>query len=199
MIIEFLTGALVIITAFYAWATYKILRANESVVEAMREQSLAMARPYVVVALALEADNPIFYLRVVNMGKTAAENLKLTIDKSFFKFGEKSENRNLASFTAFTQPIDSFPPGSEITFALAQGFKVFEGDKENPDMPHNFSVTAQYEFMGRKVVEVNRIDLRPYLEADFPQNAYVRKLKEISESLKNISGSMKQQGTYHVF
>lgn len=105
MVTELLTGALVVITTFYAWATYKILRANENVVEAMREQALAALRPYVVVAPMLEVDNPVFYLRFSNTGKTAAENLRLSIDKSFFKFGEKTQNRDLATFTAFNQPI----------------------------------------------------------------------------------------------
>ncbi|MES2189607.1 MAG: hypothetical protein V4454_05750 [Pseudomonadota bacterium] len=189
MIIELLTAVLVVITAFYAWATYKILRANEKVVEAMYEQAIAVGRPYVVVAPTLEVDNPIFYLRVSNTGKTAAEKLQLTIDKPFFKFGEKGESKNLASFAAFNQPIDSFSPGAEITFSLAQGFKVFEGSTENPDMPHTFSITAKYEFAGRQVQEVNRIDLRPYLGADVPQDAYIRKLREMSESLKKMAAS----------
>ncbi len=189
MILEVLTGALVIITAFYAWATYKILRANENVVDAMREEALATTRPYVVVAPVLEVDNPIFYLRVSNTGRISAQNLRLTLDKSFFKFGEKSEARDLASFTAFNQTIDSFPPGADITFALAQGFKVFGGGAENPDMPQTFAVTAKYEFSGRTVEEVNRIDLRPYLGADIPQDAQIRKLKDISESLKKIAAS----------
>ena len=43
--LEVLTGILVIITGSYAWATYKILRANEKVVEEMKEQSEAIMRP----------------------------------------------------------------------------------------------------------------------------------------------------------
>lgn len=187
MTIELLTAALVLITAFYAWATFKILRANEKVVEVMHEQAIAASRPYVVVAPLLELDNPIFYLRISNLGRTAATSLRLTIDKSFFKFGEDSKDGDLASFTAFNQPIDSFPPGAEITFSLAQGFKIFEGNTENPKLPHTFSVTAEYEFAGKKLREVNQIDLRPYLGADVPQDAYLRKLKDMSESLKMIA------------
>ena len=187
MTIDLLTAALVLITAFYAWATFKILRANEKVVEVMHGQAIAASRPYVVVAPLLELDNPIFYLRISNLGRTAATNLRLTIDKSFFKFGEESKDRDLASFTAFNQPIDSFPPGAEITFSLAQGFKIFEGNAENPKLPHTFSVTAEYEFADKKLREVNQIDLRPYLGADVPQDAYLRKLKDMSESLKKIA------------
>lgn len=187
MTIEILTAALVLITAFYAWATFKILRANEKVVEVMHEQAIAASRPYVVIAPLLELDNPIFYLKISNFGRTAATNLRLTIDKSFFKFGEESKGRDLASFTAFNQTIESFPPGAEITFSLAQGFKIFEGDVENPKLPHTFSVVAEYEFAAKKVREVNQIDLRPYVDADLPQDAYIRKLKDISDSLKKIA------------
>lgn len=190
MIIELLTAALVAITAFYAWATYRILRANERVVEAMQEQAVAVYRPYVVVAPVLEVDNPIFYLRISNEGKTAAQNLRLTVDKSFFKFGEKHEGSDLASFTAFNEPIDSFPPGAEITFSLAQGFKVFAGSSENPDMPRTFSVTVKYEFAARQVAEVHRIDLRPYSAADVPQDAYVRKLNKMIESIEKVAARL---------
>ncbi len=55
-----LTGALVLVTAFYAWATYRILKANERVVEVMHEQAAAIARPYVTITPFLELDNPIF-------------------------------------------------------------------------------------------------------------------------------------------
>jgi hypothetical protein len=192
MIIELLTTALVLITAFYAWATYKILRANEKVVDVMHQQSMAMLRPYIVVAPVLEVDNPLFYLRISNSGKTAALNLRLTIDKSFFKFGEKSQGCDLATLTAFNQPIVSFSPGSEITFALAQGFKVFAEGKEDSALPHTFTVTAEYEFEGAQVKEENHIDLRPYLGADIPQDAYIRKLKAMSESLRILAENAKK-------
>jgi hypothetical protein len=185
--IELLTAALVVITAFYAWATFKILRVNETVLAVMHEQTVAATRPYVVVAPVLELDNPIFYLKVSNSGRTAARNLRLALDKTFLKFGERSQQSDLSNFTAFKQPIDSFPPGAEITFSLAQGFKIFEGNAENPDLPQNISVTAEYEFEKKQVREVNRIDLRPYFGANIPQDGYIRKLNEISESLKKIA------------
>lgn len=36
---DWLTLVLVVVTAFYAWATYRILRANEAVVKAMQDQT----------------------------------------------------------------------------------------------------------------------------------------------------------------
>lgn len=49
--IEFLTALLVIITAFYAWVTYKMLKANERVVETMRNEFEAMQRPYITMVI----------------------------------------------------------------------------------------------------------------------------------------------------
>ncbi len=187
MVIELITAVLVVITAFYAWATFKILRANEKVVDVMREQAAAMTRPYIVVAPLVKLADPIFYLRISNLGKTTATNLRLTLDKSFHMFGESAKDHDLSTFAAFSRPIDSFPPGAEITFSLAQDFMVFDGKTENSNMPHTFAVTAEYEFEGKQVREVNRIDLRPYLGADIPQDAYLGKLTDMNASLKQIA------------
>lgn len=190
--IELLTALLVLITAFYAWATYRILKANEHVVEAMREQAEATFRPYVIVTVRLEPDNPIFYLRVANIGRTAAANLRLTIDRSFFKFGEKGDKNDLASFSAFNRQIDSLPPDSEIIFGLAQGFVVFSPGADEAICPKRFTVTANYRFGEKQVEERHHIDLGPYLHADVPQDPIVRKLRSINESLGNLTAVVKQ-------
>jgi len=187
MILDYLTGALVIITAFYAWATFKILRANEKVVEVMHEQAEAMTRPYVCVSPILEPDNPIFYLRITNSGKTAAQKLRLTIDKSFYTFGEKSEDNDLASHTAFNEIISSFQPGAVIVFSLAQSFKIFSKEANNGLLPHSFTVTAEYSYLDKTVKENNIIDLAPYLGSNIPQDPYVRKLKDIDKSIEKIA------------
>jgi hypothetical protein len=193
MIIELLTAVLVIITAFYAWATYRILRANEKVVEVMHEQAEVMTRPYVSIASVLEPDNPIFYLRISNTGKTAAHNLKLTLDKMFFQFGEQSVEASLASHPAFNQIIDAFPPGAELVFSLAQSFKIFSEDANREMLPTTFCVLAKYSYGDKVVEENNIIDLRPYFGANLPQDPYVRKLKDISKAIDNMSRSFSQK------
>ena len=189
--IAVLTGILVVITAFYAWVTFRILRANERVVEAMREQSEATYRPYVTVAPFLEPDNPIFYLRIANLGKTAATDLHLSIDRSFFKFGKRSEQNDLSSFSAFNNPIDSLAPGSEIIFGLAQGFVVFAEGVDPSTCPTIFTVTAKYKFAAKHVEELHVVDLRPYLHADVPQDPVIRKLSAINDSLGKLTGAVK--------
>lgn len=189
--IEILTALLVVITGFYAWVTYRILKANERVVEAMREQSEAAFRPYVTVTPFVEPDNPNFYLRIANLGKTAATDLRLTIDRSFFKFGRRSEGDDLASFAAFNQPIDSFPPDSEIVFGLAQSFVVFADGADPTTCPTTFTVTANYKFGQKQVEERHIIDLRPYKQADVPQDPVIRKLKAINESIGKLTEAFK--------
>jgi len=189
--IELLTALLVVITTFYAWATYRILKANERVVEAMREQSEATFRPYVTVTPFLEPDNPIFYLRIANLGKTAATDLHLSIDRSFFKFGERSEHNDLASLSAFNNPINSLPPGSEIIFGLAQGFVVFAEGSDPTTCPMTFTITAKYKFGAKQVEELHVVDLRLYLHADVPQDPVIRKLRAINDSLGKLTGAVK--------
>ena len=187
MAIDYLTGALVIITAFYAWATFKILRANEKVVEVMHEQAEAVTRPYVSIAPVLEPDNPMFYLRISNTGKTSANKLKLTIDKSFHKFGEKSGKSNLASFAAFNNVIESFPPGAEIVFSLAQSFELFGEDADKEILPQSFTITAEYSYEDKTIEESNIIDLKAYFGANIPQDPYIRKLKDINKTIDKIA------------
>lgn len=193
MVLEYITGALVIITAFYAWATFRILRSNEKVVEVMREQSEAVTRPYVTVALFLEPDNPIFYLRISNTGKTSAKKLKLTIDKSFHKFGEKSGESDLSSFTAFNNVIESFPPNAEIIFSLAQSFKIFGEEADKELLPQSFTITAEYSYENKTVKESNIIDLKSYFEANVPQDPYVRKLKDISKAIAKVADNVSKK------
>ncbi len=82
--IEFLTAALVFITAFYAYLTHRIAKANRQVVQVMREQSEALTRPYVTVAAVAQPGSPALYLRISNTGKTAAEQLRLELDRDFY-------------------------------------------------------------------------------------------------------------------
>jgi len=119
MTIDILTGLLVLITGFYAWATFRILKANERVVEVMHSQSEAMTRPYVTVTPFIEVGSPVFCLKIRNAGKTAANCVRLSLDKDFYRFGEKGKDRNLAELPAFSNEIDALSPNEEIIFTLA--------------------------------------------------------------------------------
>src|SRR5690554_6252595 len=135
---ELLTAALVVITGWYAWVTQRILKANERAVQATLDQNLALTRPYVVVAPHVGA-HAVYELVVRNVGRTAAEDLKLTIDRPFYEYGR--EGRNLAEAHLFSKGISSLAPGAEIHYLLAHGSQLFD-DKANPaedGMPLQFT------------------------------------------------------------
>ena len=176
-----LTAVLVVITGVYAALTYGILAATRRSVETMRQQTDALSRPYVVVSPFVDSKYALLCLRVLNTGKTAAEHLRLTIDRPFYRFGSTAESENLASFAAFQNEIPSFAPGAELCFALAVG-RTLLGDKADDDRtPKAFRITATYSFAGRTVTEPTEIDFRPFAGTDGmdPIVAQFRQFKDV--------------------
>ena len=102
--IEWLTLALVVVRGFYAWATYRILRANEHVVAAMRDQTEAQTRPCIFAYVSTRIGTTLLHLTIENAGKSAALELRLTMDKSFFQNGQ-SGGVDISKHPAFTEPI----------------------------------------------------------------------------------------------
>ncbi|OHC74682.1 MAG: hypothetical protein A3G18_06855 [Rhodospirillales bacterium RIFCSPLOWO2_12_FULL_58_28] len=185
MVIESLTALLVLITAIYAYLTYRMAKASEASMEAVRDQSEAMLRPYITVAPFIRPHTPFLYLRVKNTGRMGARNLHLTLDRDFFQYGEKDgADKNLRSKSAFSTPIDCFPPGAELIFALGPGWVLF-GKSAQPDVsPTQFNVTATYEFLGKKAEEVNRVDLRPYIGSEGELDPVVEELERIRKVME---------------
>jgi hypothetical protein len=186
-VIDALTGILVLVTAAYAYLTYKIAKANQASVQAIYDQSEAMFRPYISVSTFVRPNTPILYLRIENLGRTAAENLMLVVDRDFFQFGEAGKpDGNIRTMSAFTVPIDSLAPGNQLNFALAQGWIIF-GINASPEVtPMQFNVTASYEFRGQKVEEVNRVDLRPYIGSEGNRDPVVEELEKIRDAIQKI-------------
>ena len=87
--------------------------------------------------------------------------------------------RTWPTIQPFKDMITSFPPGAEIVFSLAQSFVIFADNADSNVTPSCFTITAEYSFGDKRVKETNIIDLRPYLGASIPQDAYIRKLKAI--------------------
>ncbi len=158
--IEFLTAVLVIITIVYACLTHRISKANQQVVQVMREQSDALNRPYVTVAAVTEPGSPNLYLRISNSGKTAAEKLSLKLDRDFYMWADKS--LNLAGQNIFRHETASFAPGAVLTFSLIQSFKLFGEDADHKVTPLVFKVQAKYRYLGKSVEEETIIDLQQF-------------------------------------
>lgn len=187
MVIDYLTAILVFITAIYAYLTHRMTKASEASVEAVRAQSEAMLRPYITVAPFIRPHTPFLYLRVENTGRIGSQNLRLTLDRDFFQFGEKDRaDNNLRTMSAFSTSIDNFPPGAELIFALGPGWVLF-GENAQPDVsPTQFNVTATYEFLGKRAEEVNRVDLRPYIGTEGEREPVVEELEQIRKIMEKM-------------
>lgn len=183
MVIEYLTAILVFVTTIYVYLTFRMVQTSESSVKAIYDQSEAMLRPYVVIEPYVRSHTQFLYLRIKNTGKTAAENLSITIDRDFFQFGEK--RRNLREATAFNEPIDSLAPESEILFALAQGSMIFGGKGDMNLTPEKFEVSTEYQFADKTVSENHKIDLRPFKTSEGAKDPIVEELERIRKSIKS--------------
>jgi hypothetical protein len=178
---EYLIAALVIIIGVYAYLTYRVAKASEASLAAIREQFDAMSPPHITVVPFIRPHTPFLCLRIQNTGRAGAENVRLSIDRDFYQYGE---TRNLRTLNAFTAPIDSLEPGGQLIFTLAQVWMIF-GENARPDAtPPRFNVTAAYEFRGNKVEQVHRIDLRPYLWSAGEHDPVVEELERIRQVME---------------
>jgi hypothetical protein len=184
---ELLTGILVVVTVIYAWSTYRIQKANEAVVVLMHRQAEETSRPYVSISIFMLPHNPIFYLRISNLGRSAATDLRLVLDRSFIQFGEPGPDRDLAGYRAFQEPIDSFAPSTELIFPLAQSFVVFSDSADPARTPAVFNITATYSFGGKVFTEKSCMDLRPYFMSSIPLDATLSEYERQSKALEEIA------------
>jgi hypothetical protein len=184
---DWLTLALVLITGFYAWATFRILRANERVVEAMHQQTEAQLRPYVIAAATVRTGTTLFCLEIQNTGKSPALNVRLRMDRDFYPHGEKREHENIAKLSAFTQPIESLAPGARIVFILGVGGKIFAPGTDESLCPKVFTVSAEYSFSGKQYAEQTTIDVRPMLHSTAVQDPVATEIERLRQSLERLS------------
>ena len=189
---EWLTLANVLLTAMFAGLTFFILRANRAAVGAMREQMADQNRPFVAVTVQVRMGTPVIQLLIKNVGRSPAQNLRLRLDRDFFQFGEKGENRNLAKQSAFSQSIDCLPPMSELLFDLGMGFEIFASGADPTICPHTFEMSAEYEYGKNKYSEKTHVDLRPYMGTSVPHHPVVEELERVRKSIDNLSGVVKQ-------
>jgi len=182
---DWLTLALVAITAFYAWATFEILRANKGVVQAMTDQTEAQLRPYVIAHVTVQLGTALLLLQIENTGKSPALDVHLKMDKDFFFNGEKGRD-NISKLSVFTQPIESLSPGARIPFVLGMGHTIFAAEIDDTVCPKVFTITAEYSFGGKRYSERNTIDLRPLLHSTADHDPVGNEVKKLRESLEKL-------------
>lgn len=183
---DWFTLTLVLITAFYAYATFKIRRANEAMVTTMRDQQNAAMRPYIIISANVRMGTQLLYLSIKNVGMTAAIDLNLSMDKSFYQFGEKREERNIANSVAFSQTINSLPPDGQFLFLLGNGPTLYGESNSDELSPLLFTVTANYRSITDSYTETSIVDLRPYINTDVPYDPIVEELRSLRQEVTRL-------------
>ena len=181
--IELLTAVLVIVTGVYAYFTFRILRENQKTVKIMMEQNEAVTRPYITIRTSYQP-MAIYFLHIANIGNSAAENLKLKIDKDYYLFADKKFNRNIKDSYAFSNTIKTFTPKAELIYCLGAGSKIFNDNHSNEITPLSFTITAIYSFKGKTVEESTEIDLMQYKGNVLYVDSQTKILTKIFDALK---------------
>lgn len=178
--IENITIVLVIITGIYAYLTYRICKSTEASI-------IAAARPYITISAYVRPHTPFIYLRIKNAGKSSANNLKLTINKDFYQFGEtENPERNIKNLSSFQTPIDSFAPEMELSIALGQGWLIL--DESNQKItPSQFTINAVYNYGHSEIKEEHKIDLRGYKGTEGERNVIAEELEKIRKEVEKIA------------
>jgi hypothetical protein len=186
---EVITAVLVIITGFYAWATYRILRTNENVVSEMQRQSEEIARPRISIFAHTLPSRPVFHLTIRNIGSSAASNLRLRLSKPFF---EGIENKNLAPAPAFSKLIPNLGPDETIQFQLGAAFEIIGNGRDDSMRPLEFAIEADYWFGGKHYVETTHIDLGVQQMTSLTTDAIVEQMTYINKHLKDMLQVLQQ-------
>lgn len=189
MIIELLTGILVVVTGFYCWLTFKILKSNKKAVKEMRVQNESLIRPYIT-ASTFVTKGAQYYLKIKNTGNSAAQNLLIKLDKDFFISGLENEKKNIRNAFVFNNIIESFPPGSELFYLLGHGSVLLKNDFDEKITPQEFTVASKYEFYENIYSEKTNINLKQYEGTVIFSDSLADNLRDISIQLEEIKNKL---------
>ena len=62
----------------------------------MQEQTENMLRPFITIQARPNPGSIVFVLSIANMGRAAAEHLRLSVDRPFHQFGNEDIDKNIA-------------------------------------------------------------------------------------------------------
>lgn len=181
--IAVITGLSVIVSLAVCIATFRILRATRDTLTAAQEQMFAARRPYLDISAAPGGEQPTIMLTVRNSGNSAAQRLRLTMDRDFFFNGEPG-GRNIRELPAFAAQTDSLAAHGEFKFLLGVGWSIFA----NPDRsPTKFSVTATYTFEGQEFTETSLVDLESFKGHSIGESLQLATLKRVAVAAESIA------------
>ena len=179
----YLTSILVVITCWYAYSTYRLVKENEK----FRKE---LKKPFIV--LDIDNSNPPFYYCVIkNLGNGPAKNVKFKIDPDI-PYGKES-NIKLSDIPLFKN-LQFIPPNKEIRFFLGSALQEIKG---KPLWKYKFSIQVRYEDIFKEYHEDKyEIDLSAYeyllRETRRDLNDFYKILGEIKKIFNEIKDSIKK-------
>ena len=176
---EILTFVLVLITAGYAYVTYRMSKASEQSVALMREQIDSVARPYVCLSLVKPQNSPFIYLHIENTGKTPAHNLTLKWGPEFEKVQHLQILSMLRKAYPFTKTIATFPPSSPIKYLFGVGDSLIQNEKNATQEP--LSITATYSYGKQTTSETTWLDVNQYHSTSLDKDPVVDAIDKLRE------------------
>lgn len=177
-ITNWLTLALVIVTMIYSLFTYMMVRQ-------MKAQYTSFLAPIISISVKIKYSQ-FFCLKVANVGRSTAKNVRMIIDKDFYRFGEYVEGNNLRGFPAFNRAMPSLAPSEELFFMLSQGFNLTNQVDGQDITPKQFSIRVEYDFDGKRHFESHEIDLEFYFSTSSDEDEEIEKLDSIGKELEKI-------------
>ncbi|MCB0714230.1 MAG: hypothetical protein KDD67_18035 [Ignavibacteriae bacterium] len=174
------------------------LRAQEKAIEALKEQTVALYRPYIVARMEIR-ESAKFSLIIENTGRTAAKKLRLQTDLDFvypggFGYKVQSDQGKLSEAYAFNNEIDTFAPGQKLFYHIAIGGYIREEDPDFQNHSPRFTIEAIYSFDGdERTKEVTVIDLRTFYDGFVDELRSDKALENISKHIESIDQTLKSK------
>lgn len=187
---EWINVSLALITAVYAFLTFQISKANRQLVLESIKTREEIERPRIVAEIIIR-NRVITMLQISNIGKNAAQNVRLELDRDFYQFSEHTESRNIRNVPLFNEKISSIQPNAKIAFYLSQGFNLNKSVDGKIISPLQFEIDASYEFGSKSFVEKIVIDLTAYLSSGGHLPEDVEQLEKIEKSISQVGAQLK--------
>lgn len=184
------TIILVLITGVYAYFTRQILVSNRDILAQMNKQAIMESRPYINIQAILDPIDLLLKLKITNIGKTAATNIRFELDRPFHQFADKNSDRNIQKFHLFNELIDTFPPGTNIILYLGTGPHIFSEGTDKSLTPNIFTIKTSYIGI-ENYTESFVVDLNIYRNSTSEHSVPLkRELESVRDSIIRISKSI---------
>lgn len=175
---------LVFVTGAYVFLTYQIASANSTMARQMLSQQENISRPVISANIQIRSQ-VVFLLVIRNSGASVATNVRLKLDRDFFRFGDRRKESNLRELDIFNGTEFTLAPGDSLQFDLAQGFVIFAKEADDAVTPSHFKIGATYNSPLRKYDETILVDLKPYRMTSWPKSELALEVEKLTNVLKS--------------